>query len=130
MKKKPKMKEKGFFTQSELENGFYQFVIDHSVPYEKSLYKSRFSFVDKNDLIRRVYARATFNYRIKDESYIEKELDKNINFYDYLKKQNDLDKEYRKKLSKLKMNGVIGKVKYFIIISMNQMVNKLKKRWV
>ena len=125
--KKPKMKQIGFFTQKDIERGIYQFVIDHARPMEDNFYKASFEFTTKEELLRRIYARATSIYRIKDEEKIQNELSKKSRQYTQYKNTANRIILNNKKLNKLQHKNII---KYKILILLDKIRKNLFNKWV
>lgn len=118
------VKTNEIITQKQLENGIWQFILDHSRPFQEDLIVVKFTTTDKNDLFRRIYARATGLYKIKDEDKLEIELQKRINKYYALKifKDNCDKKEYN--FQQLKKTNPI---KYRVVLYLRKFINKLIK---
>ncbi len=127
MNKKIKINTTQNVTQKELENGLWQFMMDHAVPFEKGLWQVKYlPITTKEDLMRRIYSRATNLYKIKDEEKIEKELEKRIGYLQSLlvgakiskKKQSDLNNLLKK-----------SKWKHSVVVYLHMVANKLTKMW-
>lgn len=122
--KKPKMKNTGFFTQKDIERGIYDFLIDHAYPIENTTWRATVNFTTKEELIRRIYARATNAFKIKDEKDVKKQLDKKVahfktamNFYNKQIQKNNL-------YMKLRDNHTL---KYRILVLMRSIFNSIEK---
>lgn len=122
-----KVKTNNIITQKELENGIWQFLIDHSVPYEKDLWLVKFLQIStKEDLMRRIYSRATGLYKIKDEGKIKKEMEKKVAYLQSLEIGAKKAKKREQELVKLRNKT---KWKYDLIMWLRRKINKLIDRW-
>lgn len=108
----------------QIEDGIWQFCIDHAKPINKNVYSARFGFTTKRDLLRRIYARGTNVYKIKDEAQIEKELNKSIHEFFIQKKRLEEGNKRENKIGKL------PKWKRRIIIGLRRVVNYLLSKWI
>ena len=121
------VKTNSIISQKELENGIWQFLIDHSVPYEKDLWLVKFLQIStKEDLMKRIYSRATGLYKIKDEDKIKKEMQKKVEFLQGLEMAHKNSKNRELRLITLRNKS---KWKYNLIMSLRRIVNKLVDRW-
>lgn len=122
-----KIKTSDIITQKELENGLWQFMIDHAVPFEKGLWQVKYlPITTKQDLMRRIYSRATNLYKIKDEDKIERELKKRIEYLQSLLNNSKDVVEKQKRIHKLESKSLW---RYKIIIFLRKLLNKLIKKW-
>ncbi len=108
----------------DLEMGIYLFCLDHAVFINKNLYSVRFVFPNKEDLLRRIWSRGTFIYKIKDEEKIQEDLKKAEAHYFYLKQNEERLNKINHKMNKL------PKYKKFIIVKLRQLANYLLKKWI
>lgn len=122
-----KVKTSEIISQKELENGIWQFLIDHSVPYEKDLWLVKFLQIStKEDLMRRIYSRATGLYKIKDEGKIKKEMEKKVAYLQRLEFGARKAKQREQELIKLRDRV---KWKYNLIMWLRRRINKLVDKW-
>lgn len=122
-----KVKTSEIISQKELENGIWQFLIDHSVPYEKDLWLVKFLQIStKEDLMRRIYSRATGLYKIKDEGKIKKEMEKKVAYLQRLEFGARKAKQREQELIKLRDRV---KWKYNLIMWLRRRINKLVNKW-
>lgn len=122
-----KVKTSEIISQKELENGIWQFLIDHSVPYEKDLWLVKFLQIStKEDLMRRIYSRATGLYKIKDEGKIKKEMEKKVAYLQRLEFGARKAKQREQELIKLRDRV---KRKYNLIMWLRRRINKLVDKW-
>jgi len=122
-----KLKTTAIVTQKELENGIWQFLIDHSVPYEKDLWLVKYLQIStKEDLMRRIYSRATGLYKVKDEEKIKKELEKKVAYLIQLEKGDKIVKIREEKILKLRLRN---KLKYNFILFLRRTINTLIHKW-
>ena len=123
-----KVKTSDILTQKELESGIWQFLIDHSVPYEKDLWLVKFLQIStKEDLMRRIYARASGLYKIKNEQEIKRQLQNRIEFLHGLEIQYKKSNKREIKINRLKKDCLW---KYKIIVFLRKITKKLIKEWV
>ena len=124
---KPKLKCSEILSQKELENGIWQFLIDHSVPFEKDLWLVKFLQIStKEDLMRRIYARASGLYKIKDEEQIKKQMEKKVEYYKGLQYGDKVNRTKQSLLIKLRNKC---KWKYDFIMLCRKQINKLINKW-
>lgn len=122
-----KVKTSEIISQKELENGIWQFLIDHSVPYEKDLWLVKFLQIStKEDLMKRIYSRATGLYKIKDEGKIKKEMEKKVAYLQRLEFGARKAKQREQELIKLRDRV---KWKYNLIMWLRRRINKLVDKW-
>lgn len=122
-----KVKTSEIISQKELENGIWQFLIDHSVPYQKDLWLVKFLQIStKEDLMRRIYSRATGLYKIKDEGKIKKEMEKKVAYLQRLEFGARKAKQREQELIKLRDRV---KWKYNLIMWLRRRINKLVDKW-
>lgn len=124
--KKPQLNSKSIITQKEFENGIWQFIIDHSVPVDEKLRIVKFNATTQEDLMSRIYSRATLVYKIKNEEQIEKENAKKIGQYRYLLSQHHKSNRLQEKIEKLKKNNIL---KYKILRYVRIFRDYLIERW-
>jgi len=60
-------------TQKELENGIWQFLLDHAKCFDDNLWKVSLMMKSKDEVMSRIFARASLMYKIKDEDKIQAE---------------------------------------------------------
>lgn len=109
---------------NDLEKGIYQFCVDHAKIINKNTYLVKFGFSNKEDLLRRIWARGTGLFQIKDEKAMEEERTKAEAEYWYLK--NRQEKNQKREAKILKLNYV----KRNIILLLRQVLNKLIDKWI
>lgn len=127
MKKKRQQQEERMVKVSllrQLENGFYQFCVDHAKSAGNDVWNVRFGMTTKRDLLRRVYARGTGMYQIKDEAQMEREADKAHQEYESLKLHNIKRLSFEKKVYKL------PKWKLWVILTLRRTAGALATKWV
>lgn len=122
--KKPTLISKGSITQKELEDGIWQFVIDHGRRIKDNMWIVRFGISTKDDLLRRIYSRATGIYRIKDEDKIDREILRSGENYLHNIRRWRIADEREAKINRL------PKMKKWIIISLRRIANYLIKKWL
>lgn len=127
---KIKMKEDFLLSQKDIERGIWQFVLDHSIPYKKDLYKCIIATTGKDDLIRRIYSRATNSYKIKDEEYARKELKEESAYYDAIRRKDKKTNDTLAHLGDLEKRGIIGYIKAKTIKYLAYLHKKLLEKWV
>lgn len=124
---KVKIKTSEIITQKELENGIWQFMVDHAVPFGKDLYQVKYlPITTKENLMRRIYARATFLYKIKDEEKIQKELEDKISYLQALEVGAKKTNKKQAALDNLKKKCYW---KWRVIHNLRKLVNRLIKQW-
>lgn len=108
----------------DLERGIYQFCVDHGRALPNKSIKSSFIFSDKDDLLRRIYARATEIYKVTDEKEISEKMEKiDKEYWEMLAVRNKLS-EREKKINNL------PKFKKYVILKLRQIANKLANKWI
>lgn len=107
----------------DLERGVYQFCLDHG-RITPDYIKVSFLFKDKAELLRRIWARGTYLYSIKDEAKIKKELEKNAILISRLKTADKKAKRRESAINKL------PKWKKWLIIKLRQITNTLIDKWI
>lgn len=90
----------------------------------ENVYHVKFGVTTQDDLMRRIYSRASGMYRIKDEDEIEKELHKMIEQYAALKRVHKDADIREKKICKL------PKWKQSVILRLRKTTNKLIGKWI
>ena len=100
MPKKTKVGNGKGITYKEFENGLWVFCLDHAVHNGKFL-SVKFGVTDKKDLIRRVMARATGVYKIKNQSEIDKQMEKESKYVSYLISNHKKSSKREKAISNL-----------------------------
>lgn len=108
----------------QLENGFYKFCVDHAKSAGNDVWNVRFGMTTKRDLLRRVYARGTGMYQIKDEEQMEREADIAHKEYETLKGERDYRSRQERRIQKL------PRWKLSIILLLRQVLGKLIRKWV
>lgn len=125
MKRKPSkivVKSKiGEITQKEFETGIYHFMLDHAQFFDEECYRVTFNFKNKQDLMRRIYARATGVFIAIDSTQIEKKLLKKHARYKTAIKQLEQREGRDRKLEMFKVGTFWQKILRRIILRMREL---------
>ena len=127
-KKKPsipklKLKKAKTITLKDVEKGVWQFVLDHAVVRGENLYEVKFGCSSKDQLMKRIYARATGVYKIKNEGKLKEQKEKSIK---HINKLITKKKELGQRESKIYR---LPKWKRWMIKTLRRLTKKLIKIW-
>lgn len=114
-----KVKTNGFLTQKDIERGICWFISDHAHYVGENLWQVSFQYRNQEQLISRIYARASGIYRIKDDDILKEQEKKATEKYFTMK---TYFSKYTKKQSKI---DKLPKWKKLIVQFLNNTVNKI-----
>lgn len=124
MKRKPIVVLKSnIVTMREMENGIYQFFIDHTNPCGEG-YRAYIPFKNKDELIKRIMSRVFLTYKVKDEKFLNEKMVKQFDEYLLLKKRKK-DADVRE----LRLNK-INPIKRWMIIFFRKTLKRLYLKWL
>ena len=122
--KRWKIKQQGLLTQKELENGIWQFCLDHGHCLDGEIWQIKFPVKSKQQLISRIYSRASLMYKIKDEENIDKEIQQAITKY---MGQKEMLKRYTDRIAAIEK---LPPFKRKVIKTATAIIKKLTDKWI
>lgn len=124
---KTKISKTTLLTQKELENGMWQFLLDHSLVLGGGYYSVKYlKLTTKEDFLKRMYARASGFYKVKDEDKLKEEMITKTEQLENLLKWKNFNVNKENKLFILRDKC---KWKYNLIVYTRKLMNKLLLKW-